>query len=323
MAEGNPSFGTDGVVALTLQHYMRNLVNQIFRRTILLHLLGGGGEDSISKVKSQTGRSIVQELLYGDQTAVGSFADDDVFAAPSRSGITAAEFQYRNFYGSVFFTGEEMDKNSGPEQAVSLLKARLKQVENTMARNLNAMLWADGTGNGGKDFLGLAALIGSTTNTVGGIDRSDAANAWWRPVRTDHGAAAVSEAALRTLYNDVSDGVEKATHILTTQAGFEAYEALLQGTIRHMDTSLGDAGFDNLMFKSTPMAFDRDATAGTYNFLNLNYLELVSLNGAWFKPSDWLVPTNQDAKYKNIIARGNLTVSHSAYQGQLHNVSDA
>lgn len=316
MAEGNTSFGTDGIVATTLQHYMRNLVDQVFKRTVLLHLLGGDG-----KVPSQTGRSIVQELLYGDQSAAGSFEDDDVFSAPSRGGITAAEYPFKSYYGAVFFTGEEMDKNSGPEAAVSLLKARIMQVERTIAKNLNAMLYADGTGNSSKDMLGLEAVV-DTDNTFGGIDRSDSDNSWWRASVTSQGGV-LTEAGMRTKYNDIVDGVEKATHIITTQDGFEAYEGLLQSTIRHMDTDLGDAGFDSLMFKSTPVVFDRDAPANTMYFLNLDHIELVSLNGAWFRVSDWLIPTNQDAKYKNIILRGNLTCKNSALQGKLTGITDA
>lgn len=313
MAEGNTAFGTDGIVATTLQHYIKTMPDQVFKRTVLLHLLGGEG-----RPESQSGRSIVQPLLYGDQSSTGFFADDDVFDAPSRSGITAAEFPYRSYHGSIFFTGEEMDKNTGAEAAVSLLKARITQVERTMAKEINAVLHGDAAGN---EFLGLKDLI-ATGNSLGGIDRSDSANAWWR-ASSEALSGNLSEAAMRSKYNDIVDGVEKATHIITTQAGYEAYEAFLQDTIRNEDTSLGDAGFDNLMFKSTPMVFDRDCAAGVMYFLNMNHIKLVSLAGAWFKPSGWLTPVNQDAQYKNIILRGNLTLSNAALQGALTAISNA
>ena len=41
MAEGNPTYGTSGLVALTIAHRMKNLVDQVFKRTVLLFLLGG------------------------------------------------------------------------------------------------------------------------------------------------------------------------------------------------------------------------------------------------------------------------------------------
>jgi len=323
MAEGNTAFGTDGIVATTLQNYAKSLPDQVFKRTVLLHLLGGQGNAGEGQARysfpSQTGRSIVQPLLYGDQAAVGSFDDDDIFDAPSRGGITAAEYPWKHMYGSVFFTGEEMAVNSGPEAAVSLLKARLSQVERTMAKALNAMLFGDGTGNSSKDLQGLAILI-DNAGTLGGIDRSDALNAWWDASETALGTA-LTLAAMRAKYNDLVDGVEKPSHIITTQAVFEQYEALMEDTIRHEDTDLGDMGFDSLMFKSTPVVFDRDCQSGVAYFLNLDYIELVTLAGEWFKPSGWLVPVNQDGMYKNIILRGNLTQTNGSLQGKITTIS--
>lgn len=318
MAEGNPTYGTSGLVALTIAHRMKNLVDQVFKRTVLLFLLGGAEGRSPRGV---TGRAIVQELLYGDQSSVGSFADDDVFAAPNRGGITAAEFPWRRFKGSIMITGEEIDANSGPEAAVNLTEARLQQVMRTMAKDLNAMLYADGTGNSNKDLLGLAALF-DQDNTYGGIDRSDVANAWWLAHTTAVGGA-FDEADLRHEYNSVVDGAEKATHIITTQEGYESYEGLIQDTIRHEDTELGDAGFDSLMFKSTPMVFDRDVQDGVVYFLNMDHIELVSNNNRWFSPSEWRFPVNQDAQYKNIISSGNLVTDFAALQGQLTGCTNA
>jgi hypothetical protein len=140
---------------------------------------------------------------------------------------------------------------------------------------------------------------------------------------TDLSATAFDEADLRHSYNSIVDGADKATHIITTQEGYESYEGLIQDTIRHEDTELGDAGFDSLMFKSTPMVFDRDQTDGVVDFLNMDHIELVSNNNRWFSPSEWRFPTNQDAQYKNIISSGNLVTSNASLQGRLLGASNA
>lgn len=315
MATGNSNFGTDGLLATTIDHYVRKMEEQAFDKHVLLHLLSKGG------IPSQHGNKIVQPLLYGEQTAKGSFEDDDVFTAPSRAGISAAEFEFRQYYASVMITGIEEAKNSGPEQILSLLKSRLRQAELTIGNDLNSQLFSDGSGNSGKDFDGLQAAI-EDGNTYGGIDRSDSNNSWWRAQEVDQGGV-LTLAKMRTAYNNVMNGSDKANIILTTQDGYEAYEALLDSTLRHEGSELGDAGFDNLMFKSAPLTFDRDAPANEMYFLNMDYIELVSLNGKWFDVSDWLQPTNQDAKYKNILLYGNLTVSNSERQGFLTGITDA
>jgi hypothetical protein len=315
MATGNTAFGTTGLLATTINHFVKKLEEQSFRRNVLTAILSEGG------ISSQHGNKIIQPLLYGEVAAAGSFSDTDVFAAPDRSGITAAEFEFRQYYASIMISGIEMAKNSGPEAQLSLLKARLRQADLTISKNVNAMLFSDGSGNGGKDFQGLEAVI-DNNNVFGGIDSNDSGNAWWRSSVTALGGA-LSLAAMRTKYNDVMDGSEKVTHILTTQNGFEAYEALLEDTVRHESTKLGDMGFDNLMFKSAPVSFDKGSTAGNMYFINKNYLELVSLDGKWFDVSEWLQPTNQDVFYKNILLYGNLTCSNRERQGVIRTISNA
>lgn len=315
MATGNTNFGVDGLLATTIDHYIRKMEEQAWNKTVLMHILSDGG------ISAQHGNQIVVPLLYGETSAKGSFADTDVFAAPTRDGISAAEFPFRQYYASIMISGIEIAKNSGAEAILSLLESRMRQAELTIAKNMNAMLFADGTGNSNKDFLGLAAVV-ANGNVFGGIDRADVNNGWWDASVTPQGGV-LTLAGLRTKYNDVTNGVDKPTHIITTQAGFEAYEALLTSNVRYQDTRLGDAGFDSLMFKSAPIVFDRDCTAQTFYFLNKGYLDIVSLDGKWFDVSDWLRPVNQDVQYKNILLYGNLTCSNSSLQGSLTGVTDA
>lgn len=312
----NPNFPADGLIATTLQHYRRKLEDVVFGSKPLLFIIKNAG------IETQHGRSIVQPLLYGELTSKGSYDDDDTFVAPVREGLTAAEFGWRHYYASIFFTGPELAQNSGKEQVLSLVKARVMQAEMSVSSDLNVQLFADGTGNSGKDFEGLAKIVADDTATYGGINRSTAGNEYWQP-HVDAAAVAVSLAKMRNVYNTVSEGNDQPTNIITTQAGFEAYEALLTDQIRYEDTVMGDAGFQNLMFKAAPIVFDRDAQAGHMYFLNMNHLKFVNLNGRWFDWSDWLVPVNQDAKYKNLFLSGNLTCTNSSRQGALTALTDA
>lgn len=315
MATGNVNFPADGLIATTLQHFRKTLEDQIFGSKPLLYIIKNQG------IETQHGRSIVQPLLYGELTSKGSYDDDDTFVAPVREGLTAAEFGWRHYYASIFFTGPELAQNSGREQVLSLVKARTMQAEMSVSEDLNRQFFSDGTGNGGKDFEGLKALV-AAANTYAGIDRADAGNVWWRST-VDAAAVAVGLAKMRNIYNTVSEGNDQPTNIITTQAGFEAYEALLTDNIRYEDTVMGDAGFQNLMFKGAPIVFDRDCDAGYMYFLNMKYIEFVNLNGRWFDWSDWLVPVNQDAKYKNLYLSGNLTIKNAKRQGVKTGFTDA
>lgn len=287
--------------------------DQIFGSKPLLWILKNEG------IETQHGRSIVQPLMYAEITSKGSYDDNDTFVPPGRVGITAAEFDWKHYYASIFFTGPELAQNTGKEAVLSLLKARVTQAEMSVAEDLNRLLFLDGSGNSAKDPEGLAKLI-LANNTYAGIDRT--VDTWWQAQVTPAGGA-LSLPLLRTLYNDVSEGNDQPSNFITTQSGFEAYEALLSDNIRYEDTKMGDAGFQNLMFKAAPITFDRACQAQTVYALNTKYLKLVSLNGRWMEWSDWLYPVNQDAKYKNLYLSANLTLTNSSRQGKLTGVTNA
>lgn len=313
----NPTYGTDGLLASTINHYMPTLEDQIFGAHPFLFILKAAG-----RIMNFTGANIVQPLMYAEAPNVGSYADSDTFADAANTGLSAAEFPFKQFYGSVKFTGIELAKNSGKEAILSLLESRLTQLEMTMASQLNADLFLDGSGNSDKDFYGLAAIVDDTNpsfGNLGGIDRST--NVYWRA--TENAAAgALSLALMRTAYNDPSEGRDEPTNIITTQAAFESYEALMDSSVVHESRVLGDAGFQNLMFKGAPMVFDDNAQAQTMYFLNIKYLTLAKLNDVWFQVSDWLRPVNQDVQYKNITLYGNLIPTNCNRQAKLTGITN-
>ena len=323
----NTNYGTDGVIATTLKKYRPTLEDNVFGAKVLLWILKSSG--SIENVDG--GRKIVQPLIYAGAANTGSYADDDVFTTDPNTGISAAEFDWKQYYGLIHFTGIELSQNKGQAALLSLMKARLQQVELTMADDLNEMLWKDGAGNSGKDFMGLAGIISASDPSVGdlgGIDRT--ANAYWRA--TTKAATTPNTLALADManvYNTASEGKDHPNFIVTTQTAFEAYEALLQTNSRYTSTEMGDAGFQNLMYKGAPVAFDSDADANAgvtteatapVWFLNTQYLSLSKLDNKWFTPSELAQPTNQDAFYKHLICYGNMTVSNAKRQGVLYDV---
>ena len=163
---------------------------------------------------------------------------------------------------------------------------------------------------------------------MGGIDRTTDAY-WQAQVQAGTSLSAGLIAAMRTMYNDCSEGNDHPTNLLTTQGPYEAYENLLQPQIRYTDTEMADAGFQNLLFKGAPIAWDRFADYGFTAdsvataedpiwFLNMKYLALRKLDNVWFKAGDLLQPTNQDAFYKNVRCYGNMTTSYPKRNGVLY-----
>ena len=313
MPPANPSF--DALVSTTLKNYRKTLSDNITNQQALWYQMKQKGfvrED-------EGGTSIVEPLLTGTNSTVATFSGYDIIDTTPQEGISAAEFNWKQIAGSVSISGEEEFKNSGSKvRILSLLESKLTQLEESMKLFLNEQLFGDGTGNSGKDITGLQLAVedGAVWSTYGGIDSSLAANSFWRNQWTGSvgSFAANGVDTWRTLYNSASRSSSKPTLIVTTQNVFEAYEKSLSVNERFTDTKMGDAGFQNLLYKATPIVFDEDCPAGYTYFLNVDFLRFVVGKGRNFVSTPFQKPENQEAKVSQVILYGSLTCNNRARQ---------
>jgi hypothetical protein len=311
---GNPDF--NALLSTTLQNYQPTLVDNIFKDLVLLNHLNSKGRVQVE----EGGTSIVEPLMYAVNNTVGSYSGYDAIDLTPQDGITAAEYQWKQMAASIAISGIEESKNRGTEAIIKLLNAKIMQAEESLKSSLNTMLYSDGTGNGSKDFNGLGNIVATVNNTVGGIDASS--NTWWNPFQ-DVSASTLSQADMGNVYNQISKGSDVPDLILTNTNLFEKYESLLTANVRYQDVAKANAGFQNLMFKQTPLVFDlaiaADATSAPMYFLNSKYLKLTGMNGHWFNTTDFQNGTvaGVDARYALVMAYGELTCSNRARQGYL------
>jgi hypothetical protein len=309
MPAGNSNF--DALLSTTLANYRDQLTDNVFTARPLTYFLMDKGRIRML----DGGTKIVEPLIYGQNSTVSSYSGYDTISLTAQAGISAAEYDWKQYAASIAISGIEEAKNNGEAEIINLLEAKIMQAEESMREGFNQMFFGDGTGNSNKNWNGLGNLVESG-NTVGGIDSSDALNDWWRSYE-ENTAGALTLAQMATAYNSVSVGNDHPDMVLTTQTLFEKYEALLQPQLRYTDTKTADAGFQNLLFKAAPVVYDVHCPAGTMFFLNSKYITLVGHSGKWFQQTEFVRPENLDARYALIMCYGNLTVRNREKQGKL------
>ena len=319
MAAGNSDFNE--ILSTTLKNYVPKLADNVFTARPLFYALSNG--QTIRRING--GAKIVVPIIYGTNSTAGSYSGSDTIDTTAQTGITAAEYDWKQYAATVTITGIEEAKNNGEAAIIDLLEGKIMQAEQTIIQNMNTMFYSNGAGNGGKDFLGLNGLVGvgnDSGSAIGGIDATDSDNSWWRSSLTDQGGA-LTLAAMSTMYNNVSVGNDQPTIIITDQDEYEKYEALLQPNLRYTSADVADAGFQNLLFKGAPVTYDSDSDLdGKMFFLNTKYLRLVAHTETWFQPTPFVRPTNQDARYAQILCYGQLTTSNRSRQGMLYGLTD-
>lgn len=311
---GNDDF--DQILSTTLKNYVPKLADNVFTARPLFYALTNG--QTIRRISG--GAKIVVPIIYGTNSTAASYSGDEALSTTAQTGITAAEYDWKQYAATVTITGIEEAKNNGEAEIIDLLEGKVMQTEETIIQNMNEMFYGDGTGNSNKDWIGLDLIVGKPNTALGGIDPTYSGNSWWKSDEHDmDGALTVKQ--MGTTYNNVSVGNDQPTIVIGTQALYESYEALLEPNLRYTDTKVADAGFQNLLFKGAPVTFDGDVTAGEIFFLNTKYLRLVAHTETWFQTTPFVRPTNQDARYAQILCYGELTCSNRARQGYIHSAT--
>ena len=314
-----PNVNYDTLLTTTLANHMPKLVDNVFSARPFVYFLKQAGQ--IRTIGG--GSKIVLPLLYAQNGTAASYSAYDTISTTAQTGLTAAEYNWKQYAASITISGIEEAQNNSEEQIIDLLEAKTFQAEETITEKFDEMfitsgLTSNATGNSGKDWLGLAALVKDSASTsIGGINQ--ATDTWWAPGHKNTTAGALTLAQMRTAYNTVSVGNDQPNVVLTTRTLFEKYEDLLQPQERFMDSKTADGGFQNLLFKGAPIVYDNYVTAGDMYFLNTKYIRLVGHSDTWFKPTPFVRPTNQDARFAQILCYGELTISNRKRQGVLLN----
>lgn len=313
MASPNSSF-TD-IVTTTLQGYSGELADNITNHNALLKQI-----DKKGNKKPATGRSIVQELEYAENSTVMFYSGAETFDVSPSETFTAAEFSYKQLVGSVTITGLEEIQNSGKEAVHNLLRSRIRNLEKSLKNTVATSLYATGTGSSGKEIGGLRLLVADVnTNEVGGI--SGNTYSWWRNYVYDFSTASVTASsttiqhAMNLAWINTIRGADKPDMIMSASDYYIFYLESLQANQRFADDKGAGAGFTNIVYNGNcPVIYDDQCPASHMYLLNTDYLFMRPAKGKEFKPLGERASINQDAMVMPVTWAGNMTTSNRSLQ---------
>lgn len=305
------------------------LYDNIFNKRVLWAYLTAAG-----RVRMEDGGIHIEErLMYGENTTFGAIGRGGVVSVTPTDPNTLSKWEWRTVAGSILRYDDDEKKAKGKRAIANLVTENLENGEKSFIKEMNRQAFADGTGGGGLEIDGLDNIVATdpTTGTVGGINRATASNSWWRnkyKSMTSLPFQTYGVKWMRNMVNNCEDDGEELDLILTGQTLHEAYEAEVQGLQQVNPTEatrnkIADLGFRALYFKEIPIFYDKQIPVETkMYFLNVDYLRIVALTGAWFTMTDWKTIYNQPFdKIAQMLTKCNLVCSNSRRQGVLFNLS--
>lgn len=348
----------DNIAAATLDFYFAR--PEVFQQTIqdkpLLALMERkaktfpGGKSDIS---------IAVQFARGDGTAAAAivgYTHDDTVTFYTEANIKRAAFPWREHHIGLTLTHTELkhdgisvsdtatnDGTSGHSQRektalVNILENKMESFAELHSEEMNALLWGDGTGDP-KALAGIQSIIvpNPSTGTVGGFDRSLAANAGWRnrartaafgaavgvtPALAAHGGDAVTSnpanggaliAEMEKEWRQLRRFGGRPDTILCGSDFLDAYQAEIRangsysqtGFKGRQDASMGEGYFKNVHLQYDPTLDDLDLEKRAYIF-DSRHIFLEKMDQEWRRLHTPARPNNQFLLHKSMTSTGQM-----------------
>lgn len=333
------------VLTTTQDHIMPRLVDTVLNSNVFASRM-------LSAAKPFRGETMKFPVKVTKNNTFTSFAGFDTFSTATVDNRISLSYNPKFTQITVALPMDELSVNQNSETKVmDLLALTVRSAAMDMADSIGTLFYGDGTGNGGKDPLGLAAIVddGTAVATIGGQSR--ALNPTLQSVVTAAGAGKLSLANIATLHSAVSSGSQKPTLGLCPELVWNLYEQLLQPQERIVkDVPMmkngvtGGTGFDALYFRGCPIVADEKCTAGVFMFINEDFIqwyaqpvamtepikfspvEIVGndydgVMGLGFSWSGWIKPSNSASVIGHVYLGGELTTDNPKRHGKLTGVT--
>tara|TARA_R100000406_G_scaffold51606_1_gene35050 strand:+ start:1148 stop:2140 length:993 start_codon:yes stop_codon:yes gene_type:complete len=328
------SLSIDSLTAVTRDKFIPVLVDNIFKSNILTFKMLQNSEPTAS------GNKVLQPIEYAKSGAKGFYNGYDVLDTSPQELFTDASFDWVQCHASITYSGREEALNSGGERVVDLISAKVKNAEKSLKDLFGSQLYSDNDGSSAtapaesSGFLGLKHII-NVDRSLGGIDSTtytwwdanvkDAGNSVTYANMVDSSNAAYIQKIIREMYGQCTIDNDAPDIIVTTQVIFDAYEESLQAQKRFgaSSQSLADAGFQNLLYRGTPIVVDDHCPDGEMFFLNSKYLKFRHHASRNFAFQGFNKPVNQDASIAHIYWLGALTCSNPRMLGRVYDLASS
>lgn len=322
-----------------------------------------------SQPKNWKGVTVSQPITIANSTTGGSFDGLDTFDTSATNNTRSLTWYVKAYEQSVVVPGIEKAVNGNSEkQVLNLVATRMDEAKNSLADSFGDLLYGYGIG---KDIEGLGLIVdnGTATSSYGGINRADLP-----AVNADVTAASGGNLTLDLVsaeFDNVSaagSGQEAPTIALTTKAIWSMFEKILNSklSVSYQATTVtgynrvsgktpvgtsvpatalkGALGVDAISYRGKPVVADDKAPAGTFFWLNENYIEFRRLLSPDLKsvgsrnevtegvykdiemPSflqlrDFMSPVNQFGEIGALIVLGNLICRSPRRQGKITGIT--
>ena len=237
---------------------------------------------------------INQEELPG-----GAYFGDQLLDTSVVDSIQPANQQWRPYRQPIVIPITDIILNRGGAGNLDIIRAKYQTASASFLQKISRAMWHTAPQNTTNDIDDLDSWIGGTTNTIAGIDRSQAANAFFLPATAvANGGTALTPANAETAYQSVTWGYDEPDLMTLDRTRYAGFKNQFTGLIRFgqnmQDEDALQVGFRNhFLFNNAIVVPDPFCLAQVAYLMNSKYIFPVFHEADYFNVDPFMKPTNQ------------------------------
>lgn len=266
----------------------------------------------VRRGKKMAGGALVYPEFFQEETTGGAYYGAQLLNTALQDVVQPAEQQWRFYYEAVVLPYTDIILGRGGYAGVDIVRQKFQTAAGSFMQKLARSLWHVAPQSTSLDIDDIDAWIGATTNNIAGIDRSVAANAFWKPpANQSGGSAALSIVNADLAYWATVYGYDEPDLMVMDNTRYANFKQAFQATIRFtenmQDKEALQQGFRyHFLFNNCIVLADRNCPANVAYIMNSKYMFPVFHEADYFVIDPWVKPSNQRVLVSNMYLTWNL-----------------
>lgn len=260
----------------------------------------------------QQGGELVYPILTQEETTGGAYYGDQLLQTTVIDSIQPANQVWKYYYEAVAVPVTDAIASRGTAGVLPLMKTKFEVACGSFLQKLSRALWHTAPQNTTLDIDDIGSWVVSTTNTIAGINRATAANAWWKATAvTNNVSGPLTPANAEIAYQSVVQGYDEPDLMVIAQNRFAGFKNNFTTQVRYtggeQDDNAMQAGFRyHFMFNNCIVMPDTYVTSNDAFLLNTKYLYPMFHQDDYFNVDPFVKPSNQRVVVSMIYLTWNL-----------------
>ena len=260
----------------------------------------------VRRGKKMAGGALVYPEFFSEETTGGAYYGAQLLNTALQDVVQPAEQQWRFYYEAVVLPYTDIILGRGGYAGVDIVRQKFQTAAGSFMQKLARALYGVAPQNTPLDIDSIDTWIGSTTNTVAGINRSTAGNTFWQPqANVSGGTANLTASVADSAYWSAVFGYDEPDLMIMDNTRYSNFKQAFS-TYQRYENNLQDkealqAGFRyHFLFNNCVVLADRNCLANVAYIINTKYMFPTFHEADYFTIDPWVKPSNQRVLVSNI-----------------------